>query len=90
VFGVFLAAFVVLAVVTVRWAVRRDRAGRAEWVRRQAAAEHGGSLDGATANGQTPSRAQRQAAGTGGRPSARALGRNRAGNRRPRGHRPGS
>ncbi len=29
VFGVFVAAFGVLAAVTVRWAVRRDRAGRA-------------------------------------------------------------
>ncbi len=38
VFGVFVAAVVVLAVVTLRWAVRRDRAGRAEWVRRKAAA----------------------------------------------------
>lgn len=35
VFGVFVAAFVVLLVVTLRWAVRRDRAGRAEWLRRQ-------------------------------------------------------
>lgn len=35
VFGVFVAAFLVLAVVTLRWAVRRDRAGRAEWLRRQ-------------------------------------------------------
>lgn len=35
VFGVFVAAFLVLFVVTMRWAMRRDRAGRAEWVRRQ-------------------------------------------------------
>lgn len=42
VFGVFLAAFFVLAVVTLRWAVRRDRAGRAEWLRRRTQAEGGG------------------------------------------------
>jgi hypothetical protein len=35
VFGVFVVAFVVLAAITVTWAVRRDRAGRAEWERRQ-------------------------------------------------------
>ena len=35
VFGVFVAAVVVLAVVTLRWAIRRDRVGRAEWMRRQ-------------------------------------------------------
>lgn len=38
VFAVFVVAFAVLAVITVRWAVRRDRAGRAEWARRQSAA----------------------------------------------------
>jgi membrane protein implicated in regulation of membrane protease activity len=36
VFGLFLAAFFVLAVVSLRWAVRRDRAGRDEWLHRQA------------------------------------------------------
>ncbi|MGH9083323.1 MAG: hypothetical protein ACRDWN_08270, partial [Acidimicrobiales bacterium] len=35
VFGVFVVAFAVLAVVSVRWAIRRDRAGRAAWVHRQ-------------------------------------------------------
>jgi membrane protein implicated in regulation of membrane protease activity len=35
VFGVFLVAFLVLVVITLRWAVRRDRAGRAEWLRRR-------------------------------------------------------
>jgi hypothetical protein len=35
VFGLFVVAFVVLAVITVSWAVRRDRVGRAEWARRQ-------------------------------------------------------
>jgi len=41
VFGVFVAAFVVLAVVTLRWAVRRDKAGRAEWAGRRSAAQDG-------------------------------------------------
>jgi len=31
VFGLFLAAFLVLAFVAVRWGVRRDRPGRAAW-----------------------------------------------------------
>lgn len=35
VFAVFVVAFVVLAVVSIRWALRRDRVGRAEWVERQ-------------------------------------------------------
>lgn len=43
VFGVFIAAFVVLAVVTLRWAIRRDRVGRAEWVRRQAPGHDAGT-----------------------------------------------
>lgn len=38
VFAVFVVGFVALAVVTLRWAVRRDRAGRAEWVRRHQSA----------------------------------------------------
>jgi hypothetical protein len=42
VFGVFVAAFAVLAVITLRWAVRRDRVGRAEWLRRRAEAEASG------------------------------------------------
>jgi hypothetical protein len=35
VFGVFVVAFAFLSFVSVRWALRRDRAGRAEWLRRQ-------------------------------------------------------
>ncbi|HLN17870.1 MAG TPA: hypothetical protein VK277_14100 [Acidimicrobiales bacterium] len=34
VFGAFIIAFVVLSFITVRWAIRRDRAGRKEWLRR--------------------------------------------------------
>ncbi|MGH8979435.1 MAG: hypothetical protein ACRDWE_00235 [Acidimicrobiales bacterium] len=36
VFAVFVLAFLVLAVITIRWAVGRDRKGRAEWARRRA------------------------------------------------------
>lgn len=53
-FGLFLLAFVVLAVVTLRWAVRRDRAGRAEWARRRQAGEAAGTTVSAT-NGRRPS-----------------------------------
>jgi hypothetical protein len=34
VFGIFVVAVVVLAVITITWALRRDRAGRAAWRRR--------------------------------------------------------
>jgi len=34
VFGAFVVAFVVLSVITLRWAIRRDRAGRAAWQER--------------------------------------------------------
>jgi len=34
VFGLFIVAFAVLSFITVRWAVRRDRAGRVAWQRR--------------------------------------------------------
>jgi hypothetical protein len=35
VFAVFVAALVVLVVITLRWAIRRDRRGRAEWEQRR-------------------------------------------------------
>ena len=35
IFGIFVAALLVLIVIVLMWAVRRDRAGRAEWRRRQ-------------------------------------------------------
>jgi ABC-type Fe3+ transport system permease subunit len=35
VFGIFVAAFVVLCVVIIVWAVRRDRASWREWRQRQ-------------------------------------------------------
>jgi hypothetical protein len=31
IFGIFVVAFVVLAFITVRWAIRRDRTGRQAW-----------------------------------------------------------
>jgi hypothetical protein len=34
VFGVFVVALAVLAFVAIRWGVRKDRPGRAEWRRR--------------------------------------------------------
>jgi hypothetical protein len=42
VFGAFVVAFVVLVVITLRWAIRRDRAGRAEWLRRRQAGRDAG------------------------------------------------
>jgi hypothetical protein len=35
-FGVFVVGFVVLSVLTLRWAIRRDRAGRRAWLARRA------------------------------------------------------
>jgi hypothetical protein len=40
VFGIFVLAMLVLAVVVMLWAIRRDRAGRANWLRRR---QDGGS-----------------------------------------------
>ena len=63
VFGLFVAAFVVLAVVTLRWAVRRDRGGRDEWLERQqprpefsrdAASPTGNGRGSTNARGQSP------------------------------------
>jgi len=42
VFGLFLAGFAVLCFLTLRWAVRRDRRGRAAWLARQAEASPDG------------------------------------------------
>jgi hypothetical protein len=35
IFGIFVAALLVLIVITLMWAVRRDKAGRALWRQRQ-------------------------------------------------------
>jgi hypothetical protein len=37
-FGLFVLAWLILAFVTIRWAVRHDRAGFSAWRRRQAGA----------------------------------------------------
>jgi uncharacterized membrane protein len=36
IFGIFIAALVTMIVITLMWAVRRDRPGRAAWRQRQA------------------------------------------------------
>jgi hypothetical protein len=38
-FGVFVVAIVVLTFITLRWAIRRDKAGRAAWRERQTAGD---------------------------------------------------
>jgi hypothetical protein len=37
-FGLFVVAWLILAFVTIRWAIRHDRAGFSAWRRRQAEA----------------------------------------------------
>ena len=37
-FGLFVVAWLILAFVTIRWAIRHDRAGFSAWRRRQAGA----------------------------------------------------
>ncbi len=55
VFGLFVTAFLVLSVITVRWAIRRDRSGRDEWLeRRQVVPPTGNGLGSAESRGQTP------------------------------------
>jgi hypothetical protein len=36
IFGIFIVALLTLIVITIMWAVRRDRSGRASWRQRQA------------------------------------------------------
>jgi ABC-type branched-subunit amino acid transport system permease subunit len=50
IFGIFVAALLVLIVIVVLWAVRRDRAGRALWRQRQ---QEGGAAE---SNGSQPPR----------------------------------
>jgi hypothetical protein len=53
VFGLFVAAFIVLVVVTMRWAVRRDRGGREEWLaRRQARSGYSRDTEPPASNGR--------------------------------------
>jgi hypothetical protein len=48
VFGVFVAALAVLGFVAIRWGVRKDRPGRAEWRRRYLEAAAGEPTNGST------------------------------------------
>jgi hypothetical protein len=55
VFGAFVVAVVVLSVITLRWALRRDRAGRAQWLRRRREELGGGARGPApNTNGRKP------------------------------------
>jgi len=66
VFGLFIAAFLVLVVVTMRWAVRRDRQGRSAWLERQrgaGATETPGPATTGTTNGSAPRRGRRRVGG---------------------------
>jgi hypothetical protein len=45
IFGIFVVALVVLIVITLTWAIRRDRIGRAAWRRRQEETSAGGEGD---------------------------------------------
>jgi hypothetical protein len=51
VFGAFVVALVALIVITLRWAIRRDRQGRIEWLRRRSAGQGGGRGDGSDEGG---------------------------------------
>ncbi len=35
IFGIFVVAMLALVVIVLTWAIRRDKAGRAAWIRRQ-------------------------------------------------------
>ena len=65
VFGVFVVALVVLGVVTMAWAVRRDRLGRADWLARRSgrspgpAADAPGGVPSSSSNGHKPLKRQR-------------------------------
>ena len=41
VFGLFVIAFLFLSFWTVRWAIRRDKAGRYEWIADRNDSDHG-------------------------------------------------
>jgi hypothetical protein len=45
IFGIFVVALVVLIVITLTWALRRDRIGRAQWRQRQAERSAAGESD---------------------------------------------
>jgi hypothetical protein len=61
VFGVFVVAFVVLVVITLRWAIRRDRVGRVQWTaRREAQPGSTGEGDPPASTGSDPGLQDRQ------------------------------
>lgn len=71
VFGAFAVAFVVLTVITLTWAVRRDRAGRAQWVSRrleeqqqEEALERGPGAGPPVTNGRHPAPGRRGGTGS--------------------------
>jgi hypothetical protein len=45
IFGIFVVALVTLIVITLMWAIRRDRAGRVAWRQRQQERAAGGEGD---------------------------------------------
>lgn len=45
IFGIFVVALVTLIVITLMWAIRRDRAGRVAWRQRQQDRAAGGEGD---------------------------------------------
>jgi len=57
-FGVFVVAMLVLIFLTLRWVIRRDRAGRRAWVERQVArqqdAEAASGASGSPPSGPRP------------------------------------
>jgi hypothetical protein len=56
VFSIFVVAFTVMGVITLTWALRRDRAGRSEWLERQVDESASGAGDVPTprTNGRQP------------------------------------
>jgi energy-converting hydrogenase Eha subunit A len=52
VFGAAVVAFVVMSIITISWAIRRDRPGREAW--RNRIAQGGG--EGSSSNGAVPPR----------------------------------
>ncbi len=53
-FSVFVVAMLVMIFITVRWVIRRDRAGRKAWVQRQLALQQQSEADADAQAGATP------------------------------------
>jgi hypothetical protein len=54
VFGLFVLAVLVLAVVTIRWGIRRDRPGRQAWRQSRIEADAKGNVRAPFGSGRTP------------------------------------